>query len=122
MNRNTTKSLFLLLIAVCIPEFIFSQHTTHQFVESYKIVIAGDYEVSGFTKFFAGEHWRDLWITPIKIQILDLNKFAGPIQADREHRISGKKHPRHHPRHEMDPIPLALLGEIDLDPLNFNPL
>jgi len=33
---------------------------------------------------FAGRHYRDLWVTPIRVPVLDLERFAGglrPLQA-----------------------------------------
>ena len=29
--------------------------------------------------FFFGKHWRELWGTPIKVEVLDLDKFAGGL-------------------------------------------
>jgi hypothetical protein len=56
----------------------FAQDTSSYFKGS-EIVVAGDYSASGFTRFFAGDHWRNLWISPIKVPILDLQKFAGGL-------------------------------------------
>ena len=46
---------------------------------NYDIVIAGNYQASGFSRFFTGDHWRNLWITPIKLPILNLETFAGGL-------------------------------------------
>ncbi|MBT8390743.1 MAG: BamA/TamA family outer membrane protein [Ignavibacteriaceae bacterium] len=37
------------------------------------------YGAGGFHKFLFGEHWRDVWTTPIKVEVLDLKKFAGGL-------------------------------------------
>ena len=47
--------------------------------DNYAILTAGDYEASDFVRFFAGDHWRDLWITPIKVPILNLQTYAGGL-------------------------------------------
>lgn len=37
------------------------------------------YKAGGLHKFFLGEHWREAWTTPIKVEVLDLDKFAGGL-------------------------------------------
>jgi len=43
-------------------------------------VIAGDYAAGGFHRFFFGAHYRDLWTTPVQVEILDLDYFAGGLK------------------------------------------
>lgn len=43
-------------------------------------VIAGDYAAGGVHRFFFGAHYRDLWTTPVKVEVLDLEKFAGGLK------------------------------------------
>jgi protein involved in polysaccharide export with SLBB domain len=38
-----------------------------------------DYDAGSIARFFSGDHWRNLWITPIKVPILDIHKFAGGL-------------------------------------------
>lgn len=46
----------------------------------YITVIPGEgYAANGLHKIFFGEHWRDVWTTPVKVEILDLENFAGGI-------------------------------------------
>ena len=52
---------------------------TSDYSDNYAIVKAGGYEASGFMRFFTGDHWRDLWITPIKIPILNLRTYSGGL-------------------------------------------
>jgi hypothetical protein len=43
-------------------------------------VIPGpEYEAGWLHKIFFGEHWRKLWTTPIRVQVIDLNEFAGGL-------------------------------------------
>ena len=37
------------------------------------------YEAGAFYRFFLGDHWRDAWTTPIRVEVLDLDKFAGGL-------------------------------------------
>ncbi len=37
------------------------------------------YKAGWFHEFLLGEHWRDAWLIPIKVEILDLEKFAGGL-------------------------------------------
>ncbi len=52
--------------------------------KKYITIIPGEkYEASGFYQFFFGEHWREVWTTPAKVEILNLDEFDGgltPIQ------------------------------------------
>ena len=43
-------------------------------------VIAGDYAAGGFHRFFFGTHYRELWTTPVRVEILDLENFAGGLK------------------------------------------
>lgn len=46
----------------------------------YITIIPGEeYEAGWFWEVLFGSHWRDIWTTPIKVEILDLNKFAGGL-------------------------------------------
>ncbi len=48
--------------------------------KNYITIIPGEqYAASGFYEFWFGEHWRDVWTTPINVEILDLNEFAGGL-------------------------------------------
>ena len=38
-----------------------------------------EYEAGAIHRFFYGSHWRDLWTTPIKTPVLDLENFAGGL-------------------------------------------
>ncbi|MCE7855954.1 MAG: hypothetical protein DYG97_05325, partial [Ignavibacteria bacterium CHB3] len=37
------------------------------------------YAASGFYEFFFGKHWRDVWTTPVRVEVLDLNTFSGGL-------------------------------------------
>jgi hypothetical protein len=47
--------------------------------DSTRTVTAGDYAAGGLHRFFFGAHYRDLWTTPVKVDVLDLANFAGGL-------------------------------------------
>ena len=50
--------------------------TTVQYIT---VVPGAEYEAGWFHEIFFGSHWRDLWTTPLKVEILNLNNFAGGL-------------------------------------------
>lgn len=45
-------------------------------------VVAGPgYEAGGLKRFFFGDGYRDLWTTPIQVQVLDMERTAGGLEA-----------------------------------------
>jgi hypothetical protein len=45
------------------------------------VVVAGErYRASGFHRFLFGSEYRDLWTTPVALDILDLHRFAGGLE------------------------------------------
>ncbi len=57
------------------------------FVEAYAqsenktitIVPEPDYKAGWLKEIFLGSHWRNVWTTPVKMQILDLDKYDGGL-------------------------------------------
>lgn len=43
------------------------------------VIPGAEYDAGWLYKIFFGEHWRDIWTTPVKVEVLDLNKFAGGL-------------------------------------------
>ncbi len=45
------------------------------------VVIAADpeYQAGGLHRLLFGSHWRDLWVTPLHVDVLDLGTFAGGL-------------------------------------------
>ncbi|HEY0055806.1 MAG TPA: metallophosphoesterase, partial [Pedobacter sp.] len=51
-----------------------------QYKDSVKVLAAGEqYQASNFKRNFYGEHYRDAWATPVKVNYLDLSTFAGGL-------------------------------------------
>ncbi len=73
------KNLIFLLIL-----FIFLFQNPSQAQEVYKkeyitLVPGAQYELGWLPEIFLGKHWRDLWITPVQVEVLDLNRFANGL-------------------------------------------
>jgi hypothetical protein len=47
--------------------------------ESVTVTPGALYAAGGLHRFFFGDHYRDLWTTPIRVQVLDLQRFAGGL-------------------------------------------
>src|SRR6188508_340741 len=48
-------------------------------------VVAGErYEAGGIHRFFLGPHYRNLWTTPIEVEVLDLATYAGGLTATKK--------------------------------------
>jgi len=73
-------SFIVLFLSIVISETNNAQISSNPLSDKYEIEIAGsEYQAGGFARFFTGDHWRDLWITPFKVQVLNLNSFAGGL-------------------------------------------
>ncbi|HET6580034.1 MAG TPA: hypothetical protein VFG66_17065, partial [Gemmatimonadales bacterium] len=47
--------------------------------ESVTVTPGASYGAGGLHRFFFGDHYRDLWTTPIRVEVLDLHRFAGGL-------------------------------------------
>jgi len=67
-------TFFLLLLTI---SFVNPQSDS---IPGYVTIIPGErYAANGLHELFFGEHWRDVWATPIKVEILNLDEFAGGL-------------------------------------------
>jgi hypothetical protein len=61
----------------CFLQFTFPQtDTTAKFIT---VIPGPEYEAGWFHNVFFGSHWRKLWTTPLKVRVLELDKFAGGL-------------------------------------------
>ena len=57
--------------------------------DSVTIIPGAHYKAGGLHRFFFGGTYRDLWVTPIRVPVLDLRTFAGglrPVKAGGGHQ------------------------------------
>lgn len=62
----------IIFLAAIFSVNIFSQQT--------KTVVPGKhYEAGWLHELFFGAHWRDLWTTPVKVDVVDMNTYGGGL-------------------------------------------
>ena len=52
-------------------------------LKSVMVVPSRRYQAGGLKSFLLGDQYRDLWNTPIRVDVLDLKTFAGGLTVDR---------------------------------------
>jgi hypothetical protein len=52
--------------------------------DSVTIAASPRYAASGFKRFFLGDTYRDLWTTPVRVPVLDLDHYAGGLRPLKE--------------------------------------
>jgi hypothetical protein len=57
--------------------------------ESLRVVPGSRYRAGWFHRWFLGSHYRDLWTTPLEVEVLDLDTFAGGLKPTK--RGGGKE-------------------------------
>ena len=75
------KIISLTIILVCVAA---AQETPVDSIiagRTITVIPGAEYQSGGLHNIFFGKHWRDLWITPIRVPVLDLNKYAGGLTA-----------------------------------------
>ncbi len=71
------KILNIISLFFIITISLFSQ--SEQQIKYITVIPGEEYEAGWLHELFFGEHWRDVWTTPLKVEILDLNNFDGGI-------------------------------------------
>ena len=66
------KAVIIMLIINSV--FISQDKKLKEFIT---VIPGTEYESDGIHSFLFGDHWRDLWTTPITVEVLDLNSFDG---------------------------------------------
>lgn len=75
MYKNLSAKLIIILILL-LNSVGYSQTRKDSTIE----LPAGiEYKSGWFHNFLFGKHWRDVWITPVEVEILDVNTFAGGL-------------------------------------------
>jgi hypothetical protein len=57
--------------------------------DSVVVAPGARYRTGGLHAFLFGKHYRDLWVTPIRVEVLDLDRFAGGLRPTK--RGGGKQ-------------------------------
>lgn len=73
MNR----CIFILFIL--FGTSVYSQADPSWFSEQRTVVPGKHYKAGWFHEVFFGSHWRDLWTTPVKVGVVDMEKYGGGL-------------------------------------------
>jgi len=76
------KKIYAVIIFFSI--FSVSANSQNNIRTDTTIIPAKEYRTGVFHNFIFGMHWRDVWTEPIKVELLDLNKFAGGLTPSRK--------------------------------------
>ncbi|MEE9430584.1 MAG: BamA/TamA family outer membrane protein [Melioribacteraceae bacterium] len=69
--------IFSAFLIFFLPISLLSQN---DYKKEFIVITPGvEYEAGWLHGFIFGNHWRDVWTTPIKVEILNLEKFAGGL-------------------------------------------
>jgi hypothetical protein len=75
------RFILILVLFFFASSFLNSQ----DYEKKYITIIPGEhYAASGFYEFWFGKHWRNVWTTPVKVEILNLESFAGGLTPIRK--------------------------------------
>ncbi len=80
---NPVRVMFSVVLAVLLSLDLIP--SVHGFIfdssKETRITVAGKkYDASGIHKWFLGGDYRDLWTTPIEVEVLDLKDYAGGLE------------------------------------------
>jgi hypothetical protein len=67
--------LLLVISGVCFPRAAIAQ------ADSTTVVAGAHYRAEGLKRYFLGNDYRDLWSTPVRVEVLDLRRFAGGLRV-----------------------------------------
>lgn len=66
-------------LALLLPLQSAHGQSREQKKDSVVVQASNKYEAGGFQRWLLGNTWRDVWATPIKVEVLDLKTFAGGL-------------------------------------------
>src|SRR5215208_3449584 len=74
--------LAAVLIAAAVPAA--AQEQAPPPGETRRVVAGERYEAGPLHRLFLGPHYRDLWTTPMDVEVLDLATYAGGLTATKK--------------------------------------
>lgn len=82
MHIKNLRRVLSVVIVLCLFAFPASSRQNDSRTDTTrKVTIAAgtEYRAGGVHKFFFGAHYREVWTTPVKAEVLDLDHFAGGL-------------------------------------------
>ena len=81
----------LALVLLSAEHAAAQSHGPSATTDSVTVAPGSQYRKSGFWTVFAGRHYRSLWVTPVRVPVLDIERFAGGLRPLRAHTGSQTK-------------------------------
>ena len=82
-TKHVFDVLILILISTVVPVAARQEGSARRpaldSIATVTVAAGSEYEAGGLHQFFFGAHYRDLWTTPVKVEVLDLGRFAGGL-------------------------------------------
>ena len=83
MTTVAKHALFTFLVFSCLMVFPL-RSAAQESAGSTVVTAAGErYRAGAFHRWVLGRHYRDLWTTPVEVEVLDLSTFAGGLTPTR---------------------------------------
>ena len=80
LSRARRRWIGVGLAAVLTPAALPGQTPTPARPATRQTAVAGDHYHAGWLhRLLLGAHYRDLWVTPLEVDVLDLSRFAGGL-------------------------------------------
>ena len=79
MIKISNIKLLLLIITANFIALTFNYAQSNNKENFIIITPEPNFKAGWLHELFFGKHWRDVWTTPVKVKILDLNTFAGGL-------------------------------------------
>src|SRR5690348_17134160 len=80
LNKGRRRWIGLWLVAALAPVGLAGQTAAPVGPPRRETVVAGEHYRAGWLhRLLLGTHYRDLWATPIDVEVLDLSRFAGGL-------------------------------------------
>lgn len=73
----------LVLCAASVRTFSFQPDPKEGSARS-EVVPGQEYDAGWLHRFVLGSNWRDLWMTPVSVEVLDLRRFAGGLAPTKQ--------------------------------------
>lgn len=95
MNRRRLATWSLLIFGPMVfgaaalllplrPPIVMPSFTAREAQDSVLVVPGERYRAGRIKRFFLGDHYRDLWTTPLKVEVLKLHEIDGGLRPVRE--------------------------------------
>lgn len=83
MNAKSIVNIFTIIVTAVVPVAGRQEGGARQLspdsTATATVAAGSEYDAGGLHRFFFGAHYRDLWTTPLRVEMLNLDRFAGGL-------------------------------------------